>query len=95
MEIRLPNPAKVALGRLAIREFRDPAAQAAVIIVEHLRDLGLLSEDSQKPSEDQVQLAPTGEAERAEAEKTSSRPMRVGPAREGRHGHASPIREGL
>lgn len=50
MEIRLPNTAKAALGRLAIREFRDPPAQAAVIVIEHLRQIGLLDDHARLPA---------------------------------------------
>ncbi len=42
MLVRLPDDARTALGRLALREFRDPKSQAAAIIVEYLRARDLL-----------------------------------------------------
>lgn len=42
MLVRLPDEARVALGRLALREFRGPGEQAASIIVEYLRARELL-----------------------------------------------------
>lgn len=42
MLVRLPDDARTALGRLALREFRGPAEQATAIIVEYLRARELL-----------------------------------------------------
>lgn len=42
MLVRLPDDARTALGRLALREFRGPSAQATAIIVEYLRARELL-----------------------------------------------------
>jgi len=42
MLVRLPDDARTALGRLALREFRDPKSQAVAIIVEYLRARDLL-----------------------------------------------------
>ncbi len=45
LRIDLPGDVREALGRLASHEFRDPPAQATVVIREHLRELGLLEAD--------------------------------------------------
>jgi len=44
MLVRLPDDARTALGRLALREFRGPSEQAAAIIVEYLRARALLDQ---------------------------------------------------
>jgi len=50
LRIELPGDVREALGRLATVEFRDPPAQATVIIAEHLRELGLLETDPLRPA---------------------------------------------
>ncbi len=48
--VRLPGEALEALTDLSIREYREPADQAAYLIVDNLRRLGVLEEPKRPTS---------------------------------------------
>ncbi len=57
--ILLPEPARAALLELALSEYRHPRDQAAVLVIDGLRQAGLLTEGSQREDQQKVSHAAT------------------------------------
>ena len=65
INVPLPGEALSALADLSAREWRDPRDQAAVIILEALRQRGLITEDQPTNAIEHPAAAPAGPGEAA------------------------------
>ena len=52
--VQLPEPARDALLRLALRQYRHPRDQASVLLIDGLRRAGLLTPESEGTREREV-----------------------------------------
>ena len=52
--VQLPEPARDALLQLALREYRHPRDQAAVLLLDGLRRAGLLTREAKRGAQREV-----------------------------------------